>query len=56
MGLSCIIGHKWNGCKCERCGKTQHQWNGCKCTKCGEIQDKDHQWKLDTETFQDHNI
>ena len=20
MGLACLFGHKWNGCKCERCG------------------------------------
>ena len=21
MGLKCLFGHQWNGCKCERCGK-----------------------------------
>jgi hypothetical protein len=21
MSLKCLFGHKWNGCKCERCGK-----------------------------------
>ena len=21
MNLKCLFGHKWNGCKCERCGK-----------------------------------
>lgn len=39
MGLICkLSGHKWNGCKCERCGETrneQHDWSTCKCSKCG---------------------
>ena len=23
MKLSCILGHKWNGCRCERCGEVR---------------------------------
>jgi len=23
MSLKCLFGHQWNGCKCERCGKTR---------------------------------
>jgi len=37
--MACLFGHKWNGCKCSRCGKTrdeQHNWNVCKCTICGK--------------------
>ena len=39
MGFLCIMnGHKWNGCKCSRCGELrdeQHDWNGCTCRVCG---------------------
>lgn len=27
--MACLLGHKWNGCKCEKCGKNRdegHQW------------------------------
>ena len=51
MGLYKIASHKWNGCKCKRCGKTRnegHDWtnlNNCikKCTRCGE-QRETHDW------------
>ena len=46
MKLSCIFGHKWNGCTCERCGEvrnegheyTKYTPNGKECVgrcKCG---------------------
>ena len=49
MNLKCILGHKWNGCKCERCGETrdqEHRWDGCKCTICGITRDEEHDWDL----------
>lgn len=49
MAISCkLLGHKWNGCKCERCGEIrdeQHDWNGCKCERCGKKRDEGHQWQ-----------
>jgi len=47
MSLKCLFGHRWIGCKCERCGKTQditleHKFvvvdGKCieKCTICGK--------------------
>lgn len=51
MGFMCkISGHKWNGCKCERCGETrdeQHDWDLCngKCAKCGKTCPVQHDWK-----------
>ena len=45
MGLKCLFGHKWNGCKCEKCGEARderHIWlildGKCieKCTICGK--------------------
>ena len=45
MSLKCVFGHKWNGCKCERCGALRdggHKWNGCKCEICGKIRDEGH--------------
>ena len=38
--MACLFGHKWNGCKCDKCGKQRdesHKWNGCKCSICGKI-------------------
>ena len=46
--MACLFGHKWNGCKCEKCGKirdTDHQWDGCKCLNCGKTRDEGHDWK-----------
>ena len=46
MGLICkIAGHKWNGCRCTRCGATRdenHDWNGCKCRICWKVRDDGH--------------
>ena len=49
MGLKCLFGHKWNGCKCFRCGKKrdeQHNWNFCKgtCNRCGKFCYEQHDW------------
>ena len=45
MSVICtLFGHKWNGCKCERCTKIrdeQHNWSQCKCTMCGKTQSID---------------
>lgn len=46
--MACLFGHKWNGCKCTRCGKTRdegHNWNGCTCAICGKTRDEGHDWK-----------
>ena len=45
--MACLFKHKWEGCKCSKCGETrdeEHQWNGCKCIKCGNTRDKEHQF------------
>ena len=45
--MACLFGHKWNGCKCSKCGKTRnelHSWSGCKCKICDEIRDDSHTW------------
>lgn len=42
-----IIGHRWNHCKCERCGTVQnanHMWNSCRCSVCYSVRDQEHQW------------
>ena len=47
----CLFGHKWNGCKCERCGEIkehQHDFqpveNSCRieCTLCGQFYRENH--------------
>ena len=43
MSLKCLFDHKWDGCKCISCGKTQnkqHNWNDCQCLRCGTIREK----------------
>jgi len=38
--MACLLGHKWNGCKCEKCGKQRnenHLWQSGKCSICGRI-------------------
>ncbi len=39
--MICILfGHKWDGCKCLRCGKKrdeQHDWDGCEYRHCGKL-------------------
>ena len=48
MSLACkIVGHKWNGCACSRCGERRdegHEWDGCTCSCCGKHRDEGHQW------------
>ena len=43
--MACLFGHKWNGCKCEICGKTRDEGHDfrlvddkCmeKCVICGK--------------------
>lgn len=49
MGLACLFGHKWNGCKCTRCGATRdegHDWKGCKCKICGATRDEGHDYRM----------
>ena len=41
--MACLLGHKWDGCKCSKCGKIrneQHDWVGCICNRCK----KNHNW------------
>ena len=44
MGFLCnLLGHKWTGCKCDRCGELrdeEHDWNGCTCRICGKVLDE----------------
>lgn len=58
MKLSCLFGHQWNGCQCERCGKVRdegHEFGNFKYTvggcvgtcKCGKTQTFQHDWQLD---------
>ena len=47
--MACLFGHKWNGCKCVRCGAVrdeQHDWDLCKgkCKRCGKTQAERHDW------------
>jgi hypothetical protein len=49
MGKACLFGHKWVGCRCERCGETRdqgHDWAGCRCERCGLVRDDHHDWEL----------
>jgi len=46
--MACLF-HKWNGCKCEKCGKTRdknHRWDLCKgiCIVCGSKCAEQHEW------------
>ena len=37
--MACLFGHKWNGCKCTKCGKTRdelHDWKKDTCKNCGK--------------------
>lgn len=48
--MACLFGHKWEGCKCSKCGKTrdeQHDWDLCagKCKRCGKTQPEQHEWQ-----------
>ena len=45
--MACLFGHKWNGCKCTKCGKVrdeQHNWDSCICKKCGKVRNEQHVW------------
>lgn len=47
--MACLFGHKWNGCKCAKCGHTRdegHDWDLCKgvCRKCGAAHPVQHDW------------
>ena len=54
MGISCLFGHKWKGCRCERCGSIRdegHEFQPVpgkcqeKCGVCGKVRAAEHQWK-----------
>lgn len=37
--MACIIFHKWDSCKCRKCGAVRdqnHKWSGCICQVCGK--------------------
>lgn len=47
--MACLFGHKWDGCRCTKCGKTRdedHQWDLCKgkCKICGKTRQPEHDW------------
>ena len=53
MNIKCLFGHKWNGCKCERCDtkrNKKHKWilleDKCifKCVICGQERNDVHKW------------
>ncbi len=43
-----VIGHKWEYCKCKRCGALRlenHRWDDrCVCSICGKKRDQGHNW------------
>ncbi len=46
--MACLFGHKWNGCKCTKCGKTRnegHELNFCTCRICGAKLNENHDWQ-----------
>ncbi len=56
--MGCLI-HKWNGCKCVKCGKVRnkkHNWDGCTCSTCGQVRDSNHSWSVIAESFSGFNI
>jgi len=53
MNFKCLFGHQWNGCKCERCGKTRDEGHNylavdgkCieKCSICNKERGIEHKW------------
>lgn len=48
MAFLCSFGiHRWDGCKCIRCGAKRdedHSWINCRCSRCGETRDVGHAW------------
>ncbi len=54
MNFKCLFGHKWDGCKCSKCGKTRneaHDWSSnCEvCAECGKTRDGAHDWSSNCE-------
>jgi len=53
IDLCSILGHKWDNCKCKRCGTTrdeEHKWileGNCieRCSICGKARSIEHEWK-----------
>ncbi len=54
MNIFCLFGHRWGGCKCERCGTTrdaEHEWKKVpqicktKCQRCGAGKGAEHEWQ-----------
>lgn len=52
--MACIFGHKWDGCKCKKCGKVRDEGHNyqvmdgkCseKCSICGKTRELEHKWK-----------
>lgn len=44
--MACLF-HKWDGCKCAKCGKVRdksHNWNECECKRCGKLRNQGHIW------------
>ena len=51
--MGCLL-HKWDGCKCSKCGKTrdaEHNWDGCTCKQCGKVRDQQHVWSIHDDNF-----
>lgn len=52
MNIGCSLGsHKWEGCKCFKCGQTRdegHDWDkDCeKCDRCGLVRKNTHRWDM----------
>lgn len=49
MNFKCLFGHKWDGCKCSKCGKNRdgaHDWSSnCEvCAECGKTRNDAHDW------------
>ena len=53
MGIACLFGHKWNGCRCKRCGIIRdysHEFQPVagkcteRCAACGKEKPLPHQW------------
>lgn len=47
--FGCLLGHKWKGCKCARCGEVrdqEHSFDLCRgqCVVCGKKQTPEHAW------------
>ncbi len=49
MKMLCkVFGHKWNHCKCSRCGAERdeaHVWDGCVCSVCGKTRGEGHSYE-----------